>query len=192
MDLERAGVESPAALSTGPAPHTRHRDSPRSLAPRRVTTARRRDHCTRTAAMRSGGLFGAQRGDSAGERALERSSPTPESRFRPISARRTDLHRQGHVSLELELAAHERLLWVEMALRELDEVFVGDDERDVSREICRALADRARAVLQVQRPHLHTPVTSDCDEGIYFSTTIWGAANPPCLRCRTQRPRRAS
>ena len=49
-----------------------------------------------------------------------------------------ELRREHHIALRLQLAAHERLLTVELALRELSECVVGHDDRDVG--LCLGLA----------------------------------------------------
>ena len=56
-----------------------------------------------------------------------------------------------HVALGLELATHERLLAIELALRELGEGLVGEDDGDVRLLLRLALVDRA-GLLEVNRP----------------------------------------
>ena len=61
------------------------------------------------------------------------------------------LGRKHHVALRLELAAHERLLAVELALRELGEGLVREDDSDVRLRLGLALIHRP-CLLEVDRP----------------------------------------
>ena len=63
-----------------------------------------------------------------------------------------ELGSEHHVALRLELAAHERLLAIELALRQLLEGLVGHHDGDVGLALGLALVNRASG-LEVDRPY---------------------------------------